>query len=453
VTRARLPRVASIGFGLTVLAWAVGAHAAPVQLADTTTVDHWTLGNGLRVVTRSIPRARDVSITVAYRYGMDDDAAGRQGLAQLMGDLAFTAAAGSQPARTPADLDRAYPQGWSDPVTSHLTLLTQVVAKERVLDGLDECALRMKGVRFEAPDLDAAIKRIRRELASQYFGDPVTSLGIQARDMGRGWTDEQMVQRASGAGLAGLTVAEVATAMQQAYVPANAVLSLAGDLRGVDVHAEIERRFAAIPAGVARPETPPTALKPAQRTIHRKGDPIAVVGVIAPALSDSMSPAFYIGALLYVGVAEQTWYPDNKPHTVLYQYPLFDEPELLRLYPLVKPAETDFEPIQKRMLDLGELARGVLVDPASYRDMKNTITWLMGGAMGPDQVASARRNRGALMTLTRAQASCELRGGHAFWEQYRKRLAAVLPGRPENMTAWLTDPAHQIRVLSLPSGN
>jgi hypothetical protein len=85
--------------------------------------------------------------------------------------------------------------------------------------------------------------------------------------------------------------------------------------------------------------------------------------------------------------------------------------------------------------------------------MKNTITWLMGGAMGPEQSAATRRNRAVLMTLTRAQASCELRGGHAFWDQYRKRLAAVLPGRPEDMTAWMTDPKRQIRLLSLPSGN
>jgi hypothetical protein len=338
-------------------------------------------------------------------------------------------------------------------VTSHLTLLTQVYPRNQVLAGLDECAERMRGVHFEAADLDLAIKRIRRELASQYFGDPATSLGIQVRDIGRGWTDEQMVHRASAAGLAGLTVQDVQAAMGQTYVPANAVLSLAGDLRGVDLHAEIERRFGMIPAGTARPEPAPTMLRPAERIVHRKDDSAAVIGVIAPALTDSLHPAFYIGALLYAGMAEQTWYPKGKPNGALCQYPMFDEPELLRLYPLVKPGETDFAPIQRRMLDLGELARGALVDPASYRDMKNSITWLMGGAMGPEQSTSARRNRAVLMTLTRAQASCELRGGHAFWEQYRKRLAAVLPGRPEEMTAWLTDPAHQIRLLSLPSGN
>ncbi|HUK65130.1 MAG TPA: insulinase family protein, partial [Dongiaceae bacterium] len=265
-------------------------------------------------------------------------------------------------------------------------------------------------------------------------------------------TDEQMVQRASGAGLAGVTVPEVQTAMSRVYVPANAVLSLAGDLQGVDLHAEIERRFGAIPAGVARPEPPPTRLTPAERVIHRTGDPAAVVGVIAPALTDTLSPTFYVGALLYAGVADQTWYTTGTPHGVLYQYPLFDEPELLRFYPLVKPGETDFAPIQKRMLELGELTRGMIVDPGSYRDMKNTITWLMGGAMGADQAASVRRNRPALMTLSRAQASCELRGGHVFWERYRKRLAAVLPGRPEEMSAWITNPVHQIRLLWLPSG-
>ena len=87
--RARLVRLAAV-FALLVASAPRSAFAA--VLADSSVVERWTLANGLRVVTRHIPRARDVAVTVGYRFGMDDDPAERPGLAELVGDLVFTSA-------------------------------------------------------------------------------------------------------------------------------------------------------------------------------------------------------------------------------------------------------------------------------------------------------------------------------------------------------------------------
>jgi hypothetical protein len=79
------------------------ATAAAVMLADSTLVDRWTLPNGLRVVTRTIRGSGVAAITVGYRFGRNDDPAGRNGLAQLLGELAFMGPAGDIPARTIGD--------------------------------------------------------------------------------------------------------------------------------------------------------------------------------------------------------------------------------------------------------------------------------------------------------------------------------------------------------------
>ena len=427
--------------------------AAPTMLADSSRVERWTLANGLRVVTRHIPRAHDVAITVGYRSGMDDDPPTHQGLSLLLGDLGFTAATADQPARTTTDLDRDLPLGWSDPVMRHLTLFTESLPRERMREALAHAATRMRGVKVDAAGLDAAIKRAKRELGQQYFGDPSVALGFQAREIGSGLTDAQMLQRASGAGLTSLSPAEVKTAMDQAFVPANAALSIAGDLHGVDQHAEIERLFGPIPGGTARPDAPERTLTPAERTIRRQGEPAAVIGLLSPPLSDSTHATFYMAALLFGGLGDQTWSAGNTgAHRTVLQYGLFDEPELVRLYPPVKPREVDLAMVDKRMSDLADMMRGAMIPSDSYDEMRSGVTWLMGGPMNPVQRSAVRSYRPTLMTLSRAQASCELRRGPVFWQRYLRRMMDVRPGQPEKWGAWFTDQKHQVRVLSLPSG-
>ena len=425
--------------------------AAAHMLPDSTVIDRWTLPNGLKVVSRDVPRAGAVSITVGYRFGMDDDPEGRAGLAQTIGLIGFTAATADQPARQRADLDRLRPFGWSYPVLRHATLYSENVAPGELAGALAQIGQRMRGVRVSAADVNAAIPQIKRELAQQYFGDPAISLAFQVREIGRGLSDEVMVKRASGAGLEGLTQSEIQTQLQKLYVPANAVLSLAGDLHGSDVHALVTRAFGALPAGSARPDAPEATLKPAERVLRRKTQPAAMVGIIAPALSDSAHAVFYMGMLLFAGIADQTWGNKDQTRVARLQYGVFDEPELARVIPDVRAGERDFSRIDARMHDLAEVIRGAVIPNTSYDDMRASVTWLMGGAMTPEQARTIRGNPAMLMTLSRAQAGTGLRRGFEFWDGYRARIQNVRPGQPE---AWLTtilNPARQVRVMAQPA--
>src|SRR5262245_40588525 len=118
--------LAALSIAFLLLSPLAARAAAPDTLADGTRIERWTLANGMKVVTRSAPGAGAVAITLGYRMGIDDDPAGRSGLAQLLGDLTFTSAAGNQPDRTPEELDSQRPLGWSYAVLRHMTLATEV---------------------------------------------------------------------------------------------------------------------------------------------------------------------------------------------------------------------------------------------------------------------------------------------------------------------------------------
>src|SRR5438309_1510601 len=70
------------------------ANAAARKLSDGSAIDSWTLPNGLRVVTRDVPHAAGIAVTVAYGFGLDQDPAGREGFSQLIAFGEFLGAAG-----------------------------------------------------------------------------------------------------------------------------------------------------------------------------------------------------------------------------------------------------------------------------------------------------------------------------------------------------------------------
>ena len=81
---------------------APAADASPhqTQLKDGTRVSRWTLQNGLRVVTRNVPGARSAAITLCYRLGSREDPVGREGLAEMVAQMAFTGRSGDVPGRS-----------------------------------------------------------------------------------------------------------------------------------------------------------------------------------------------------------------------------------------------------------------------------------------------------------------------------------------------------------------
>ncbi len=448
----RLTRLATLSIALSVLFPISARAAAPADtLADGTRVERWTLANGMKVVTRSAPGSRAVAITLGYRMGIDDDPAGRSGLAQLLGELAFTAAAGIQPERVPGELDSQRPLGWSYPVLRHMTLLTEVASLDRFPQVLAQVAERAKGVTVDAAQLGVARARVKKELAQQLFGEPTLVLNHQLREIARGRSDGEIVRHASGSEIERVTLDEAQQELRRWHCPANAVLSLVGDFGAVDVHALVERQFGSIPGGAARPEPAMAPLRPVMRAMRRDGAPIGTIGILAPALSDSSHPSFYMAAMVFGSLCQETWNQGAAQGASRFQFALVDEPELFRLFPDVPKTEGD----PGRLVSTLRLATDILptltIPDDEFDQMRSSMTVVLGGPMPRAQRTALATNPGLLHSLARSQAACELRMDPGFWERYRRSLETVHPGSVSHWKDWFEAPAHQVVLLLTPN--
>jgi predicted Zn-dependent peptidase len=447
----RLTRLAALSIALSILFAPSTRAATPADtLADGTRIERWTLTNGLKVVTRSAPGSGAVAITLGYRMGIDDDPAGRAGLAQLLGELAFTAAAGTQPERAPGELDSQRPLGWSYPVLRHVTLLTEVASLDRFPQVLAQVAERAKGVTVDEAQLGVARARVKKELAQQLFGEPTVILNHQLREIARGRSDGEIVRHASGSEIERATVAEIQQELRAWYCPANAVLSLVGDFGAVDVHALVERQFGSIPGGAARPEPAIAPLRPATRAMRRDGAPIGTIGILAPALSDSSHPSFYMATMVLGSMCQESWNKGTQGAS-RYQFALVDEPELFRLFPDVPRTEGDPGRLVYTLRLVTDVLPTLVIPDDDFEQVRSSMTAILGGPMPRAQRTALATNPGLLHSLARGQAACELRMGPVFWERYRRGLEAVSPSSVSLWKDWFEAPAHQVVLLLTPN--
>lgn len=418
-------------------------------LADSTVVERWTLANGLRVTTRHVPRLQAVAVTLGYRIGTDRDPPQREGLAQLLGELGFTAPTADAPERNREDLESERPLGWSYPVTRRATLFTEIATPDQFPGVLKQVAGRMKGVQIAPDRLRAAIKSVQREMGEQFFGRVDLALRYQVREVGFEHSDERIFRRAAGKDIEGLTLKEVQEHLRKAYVPANAALSLVGDLSRLDVHRLVENLFASIPGGAPLPPAPVVRLAPRSRTIARAGDPAGVIGVIAPDLGDSLHPSFYLNTLLLGAHCNIGWQIRGRAFEPRYQYALFDEPELVRFYPPLRK-RVDLEALSERMAEAVEALHGSVVPRDTYEEVRSTAVWLLGGALTRGQLTRIRTETQLLHMLASSQAARTLGAGDEFWDDYRRRFEQQRAGTFSQWVAWFTAPEQQVRLLFAP---
>jgi len=432
---------------------AADSLATPETLADTTVVDHWTLANGLRVTTRHVPGAAAVAITVGYAIGTDDDPPGREGLMTTLAEVAFLSAAGDIPARTRDDLDSQRPLGWSHPVSRRSILFTEIARTEQFPGVLNQVATRMRGVQVTHEGLTSAIHDARDDLSQQLIGSALGASYFQVREVGLGRKGEDILRRASGRELAKLTVAEADQQVKKLFVPANAALSIAGNLEDIDVRALVGNLFGSIPKGTAASPAPRPRLQPQSRVLRVPGlrEPAGVVGIIAPALDDSLHPSFYLNAMLLGSHFNHLWLRDQEGQAPnRHHYAIFDEPDLMRVFPPVAGGDADADAIATRMSQaLGTFA-ALVVTREPYEELRSNVLWLLGGPMSPEIAQRARTEPAVLHTLARAQAGRALWGGERFWADYRARFEAEPPGRLGWWLEYFKDPKHQIRLLMLP---
>jgi hypothetical protein len=423
-------------------------------LADTTVVRSWVLGNGLHVVTRQVPKALATAVTVGYSIGTDDDPADRVGLVQVLGELEFMSATTEFPERSREELDSQRPLGWSYPVTRRTTLLSEVAGKGQLPGVLQQVASRMRGVQVSKEGLATAIKNAQSEMKAQLYGAGLNPSYYQVREVAMGHKDDAIASRAAGKGLDKLTVAEASQAMHKMFVPANAVLSLAGDLRGVDVQALTANLFGSIPAGSSFPHPKPPALTAQSRILRLPGihEPSGVVAVIAPALEDSLHPSFYLNALLFGSHFNHVWLREAEGQVPnRWHYAVFDEPDLMRIFPMVDKGTTSTDQLGSSVEGALNTFSQLIVTTEPYEEVRASVLWMLGGPMPPALSSRAPRDPSLLTVMARTMATRALWGGETFWSTYRRRFESEKPGHLGEWLAYFKDPKHQVRLLMLPA--
>jgi hypothetical protein len=438
---------------LLVLPGARPTLAAPTLLADSTYADRWTLPNGLEVVTREVPGAPDVSVSWGYRFGLDNDPADKPGLASLLAEVGYAAAAGDIPERTREEMESLRPGGWSLKVTRRQTLFSETAKPGQLAGVLRQVATRMRGVTVTDSGLKRARATVRRLMGEKYFGSVDQMLHWQVREYARGLDKTGILTLAAATGLDRETPPSVQQAITRAYAPANGVLALAGDFGGLDLHAILASEFGDLPAGTRLPDPAPVRLDSVTRVVERPEvlEPVGVLGLAAPALADSLHPSFYLSMLVLGGQAKQVWGPASPPLAARFQYAVLDDPDVVRFYPKLEPGRgADPQQLTSAFEMMVGALFELLITRDIYEEYSYNVIWLLGGPMGRSVRGAVARDPAALNLLCVSTASRALWGTDDFWAEYRARFRPAVLRDIRMWGGWLGDPAHQARLLFVP---
>jgi hypothetical protein len=429
-----------------------GADAQPDTLVDSTWVDRWQLRNGLDVSVRHVPDGRTVAVVVAYRVGRNQDPVGRDGMADLLAELLLTAPAGDIPERSREELAELRSRGWNLQVTPRFSLISELVPTDRFPGLLRQMATRMRGVTVTDTVLARALRVTTRDLGSRYLGSTEMILVSRLRDQAAGVDDETLVRRAAGRALQKMTAEEAGERLRRLYVPANASLGIAGNLAGVDVRTLVRSLFEDIPAGTALREPPPPPLKAGGRTVTRAGleQALGIAGVIAPALTDSLHPEFYLHALFIGRFCEQRWGAAPAPLPGRFRYPILADPDLVQFFPPVEPFEVEADELGAQLQGAVEALGSTIVDPAIFEELRVNHAWILGGAMTPPLRQRVREHPGTLHTLATTLAVRALWGSEEFWARYRGRFLDSRIAGGDRWAEHFTTPERIVRLLVTP---
>lgn len=407
------------------------ADTGPIALEDSTSLESFRLANGLRVVTRHVPGCRHVDVTVAYDYGSDDEPKGKEGLARLLAEIQYYSETEAAPERTRDEMPSLLPAGWDVAVGPRVTRFSEI-GNEQLLPGLvHQAAARMRGVKLTQTALKRAIADVRADLDSTCRRDVGMALYQGVRECGQGGSEAALVRLASGRGIQGLSARDVQQQLATVFVPANAVLAVAGNLRKIPLHALIQSEFGSITGGAPLKRTRTAHFDSTTLVVPRAevSQPVGVIGLIAPALDDTTHPGFFMEIALVGAHCTKSWGPPGPGLTTRFHYSLFDDPDLARFFPPLPPGEDNPDALRLTYVNTLNDLSARLVTPASYLALWRGLNWLLGGPLPTEIYDRVLREPGALHSLTMSTAVRELWGGEPFWSQYRERFMRTV-GNP-----------------------
>jgi hypothetical protein len=221
-------------------------------------------------------------------------------------------------------------------------------------------------------------------------------------------------------------------------------------LKPFDLRRLTQREFGSLRGGAALPPPAPLPLKPGRYQLSWTELParMGAIGVIGPALTDTLHPSFALHAMVLGSFCKEQWGPPVAPHTTRFEYPVLDD-ELIRLYIDMPPDPED------RTAVLTGFRVTLATMPAeltreSFQDALKNLTWLFGGPMPAPIVRRMQTESGSLATLAAGMAGREQWGDESFWATYRRRFDEAA-GR--DMPIWygyFGDPRHVVEFTLTP---
>jgi zinc protease len=420
--------------------------AAAAQLA----VTEATLDNGLRVLVQDDARNPIVAVQVFYRVGSRNERPGATGLAHFLEHMMFkgTPTYGrGQIARLIEEnggRDNAY-------TTKDLTSYYTTIAADRLDLVLRIEADRMRHLLLDAAEIDSERKVVMEERRMRSEDDPdglvyeaMSSLAFKAHPYRWpiiGWMSD----------IARINRAELRAFYDTYYLPNNAILVIAGDVRAPAALAMARRHFGRIARGAAPP--PVTAVEPAplderRLVVRREQAQLPVVNIAwhVPNHTSADAPALELLSTLLSSGRTSRLYQKlvYEKRMVLgaggdYSYLSLD-PSLFWFYAAPLPGQTpeaveqtllaEIERLKQEVVPEEELARARNQIEASFVWEQDSV-FSRASVLGRFEMLGSWRLLDDYLPKLRAVTAADLqRVARTYFALDRKNVSILLPAEP-----------------------
>jgi len=275
---------------------------------------HFRLENGLRVDLLATSKGDRAALAVLFAVGADQDPAGRSGMAHLVEHLFTTAGRDGKPPRTIEQWEAQYGHDGRAATGADYTLYAVEVPAGRILDEIDDAALRMSRLDPTESDLTRERSRLLAEIAVMQERDPMSSAMNRAAEAllpSRGGGVRGGVAKEIDA----MTLPEVEAFRLAHYGGATARLVVAGRFDVEEVSKRIKAGLAKLPAGKAPEPRAPSASRVTGTLVMGDAPSAMALAIPVPEPKDPLYPAFLVLAarLAGPGAPARSWKVDFAP--------------------------------------------------------------------------------------------------------------------------------------------
>ncbi|HEY7433720.1 MAG TPA: pitrilysin family protein [Methylomirabilota bacterium] len=409
-----------------------------------------TLENGLRVLVQDDPRNPIIAVQIFYRVGSRNERPGATGLAHFLEHMMFkgTSTYGrgqiSRLIEESGGRDNAF-------TTQDLTGYYTSIAADRLDLVLRIEADRMRHLLLDAAEIDSERKVVMEERRMRSEDDPdglvyeaMNSLAFRAHPYRWpiiGWMSD----------IARLDRVELRAFYDTYYVPNNAVLVIAGDVRPAAALALVRRHFGPIPRGAQPP--PVTAVEPPQiddrrSVIRKQGAQLPVVNIAwhVPSHASADAPALeLLSTLLSSGRASRLYQKLVYEKRMAlgaggdYSY-FFLDPSLFWFYATPLPGQApdaveqallaEVERLKQEPVPDEELARARNQIEASFVWQQDSV-FSRASVLGRFEMLGSWRLLDDYLPKLRAVTAADLqRVARTYFALDRKNVSILLPAEP-----------------------